>query len=167
MRCERERREAGCGSAALRLAVPCGTRCWLPPWHLPFVLWLFMCCCCCCCIQLCGDTAPLCPVSSIPPIGSVIKRFIREYCGRALDGREDRRGAAEGGHFCSPSLRETELQGHGEAGAHPGRFGCLFLYLFFIFYFLQLLTCFNFITGDAKNFPRQTDLCPPPRILEL
>lgn len=64
-----------------------------------------------------------------------------------MDG-EDRRGAAEGGHFCSPSLRETELQGHEEAGAHPGRFGCLFLY----FFSLQLLTCFNFITGDAKDF---------------
>lgn len=141
------KRKAGCGSAALQLAVPCGTRCWLPPWHLPFVLWLFM-CCCCCCIQLCGDTAPLCPVSSIPPTGSVIKRFIREYCGRALDVRgRQARGGRRG------PLLLSIVTGNGAPRTRRGGGASRSFWVFvLVFFSLQLLTCFNFIAGDAKDF---------------
>lgn len=82
----------------------------------------------------------------------LIERFIWEYCGRALGGRGREARGGKRGHFCSPSLRETELQGHGEAGAHPGRFGGLF---FFLFFSLCSYSCVLISILEEGRFPRR------------
>lgn len=101
--------------------------------HGTFSSLLWRCVCGCCSIQLCGHAAPSCPIGSAARIIGRLTGlgvFFRGRAGRALDGQAARRGEARGGrrgHFGSPSLRETELQGHGEErqGAHPVRSVCL------------------------------------------
>lgn len=126
----KQKRRSACGSAAPRLAVPCGTHCWLPPWHLLFpaptlcVLLLFY-----PAVRTHSAVMPRQFCSTDRFIGRLTGYFRGERDAHRMDGE---RGEARGGgrgHFGSPSLREPELQGHGEErqGAHPGRSGCLFI----------------------------------------
>lgn len=100
------------------------THCWLPPWHLPFSVLCYN-------VSSCADArhrhAP-----SVLLLWSVRLGFVSlaQSCGRAPGWTESEARGGRRGHFGSPSLRETELQGHGEErqGAHPGRSRSLFIY---------------------------------------
>lgn len=59
--------------------------------HGTFSSLLWLCVCRCCSIQLCGHTAPSCPISSVALIGSSA-RFFSGTAGRAPDGHGARRG---------------------------------------------------------------------------
>lgn len=83
-------------------------------------------------------------------------------CLRAPDGQGARGGERGGGHFGSPSLRGKELQGHGEErqkGAHPRPFR--------LFDFSDALIKVSFNWRRKGDFSGETQLCPPPRFLEL
>lgn len=108
------------GCVAPRLAVPCGTHCWLPPWHLPFPSLLWRCVCGCCSIQLCEHAAPSCPIGSAARIiGRLTGLFVfRGRAGRALDGQAARRGEADGAtltlhRYVKRSSKDTERRDRG------------------------------------------------------
>lgn len=90
------------GSAAPRLAVPCGTHCWLPPWHLPPACSAAACLPACCSIQLCGHPAP---PRSLPSDRRrrTDHRVPRRRCSHLVNARRGRPGSeARGGgrgHF--------------------------------------------------------------------
>lgn len=98
------------------LAVPCGTRCWLPPWHLLFpVLLLFY--------------PAVRTLSAVlhHRFCSTARSVARIHGGFIQDGARRGEGRRTGPLwlFIVTGNRAPRTRGE-EPGAHPGRFGCFF-----------------------------------------
>lgn len=107
--------------------------------HGTFSSLLWLCLCCCCSIQLCGHTAPSCPITCVALIGPSAGLFglfwvffFTGRAGRAPDGQgsEARRGAADGATLAFPSLRENGAPRtrRGETGGASRSFGVIVLF---------------------------------------
>lgn len=120
---------------APRLAVPCGTHCWLPPWHLPFPAPAL-------CVLL-FVPSQLCAIAQHrhAPIRSAALIIGRGESGRALDGQGARRGE---GRQVGP-LRLSIVTGNGaprtrrgEAGGASSPFS-VFVHFYYPFVLIQVI----------------------------
>lgn len=158
------------GSAAPRLAVPCGTHCWLPPWHLPPACSAAACLLFHPAVRTPGTAAipserPTPSHRSPGATAEVLPPFERAPSMARRRGEGRRTGPLLVLH----RLREAELQGHGEEiqeGAHPVRSHCLFNFIYNL-WGLKVFAlsearrsfgpCADFFSFNLANWPpRQT-----------